>query len=78
MEYEEIEQGRKRFDERYAKARDEPRLVDPDPTTLSGEGLAPVYGPAQGSAVPGFERVGWPGEYPYTRGIHTTGYRGKP
>ena len=24
------------------------------------------------------ERIGWPGEYPFTRGIHATGYRGKP
>ena len=24
------------------------------------------------------ERIGWPGEYPFTRGIHPTGYRGKP
>ena len=24
-----------------------------------------------------FERIGWPGEYPYTRGLHPTGYRGK-
>ncbi len=24
------------------------------------------------------ERIGWPGEYPFTRGIHASGYRGKP
>ena len=24
------------------------------------------------------DRIGWPGEYPFTRGIHPTGYRGKP
>ena len=28
--------------------------------------------------VPGLERIGWPGEFPFTRGIHATGYRGKP
>ena len=25
-----------------------------------------------------FERIGWPGEFPFTRGLHATGYRGKP
>jgi len=28
--------------------------------------------------VEGFERIGWPGEFPFTRGLHATGYRGKP
>ena len=35
-----------------------------------------VYGPT--GADDRFERIGWPGEYPFTRGIHATGYRGKP
>jgi len=46
--------------------------------TLSGLPLDPVYGPSEAADVPGFEGIGWPGEYPFTRGIHTTGYRGKP
>jgi methylmalonyl-CoA mutase N-terminal domain/subunit len=37
-----------------------------------------VYGPPPGAVVPGMERIGWPGEFPFTRGIHPTGYRGKP
>ncbi|MEO8330172.1 MAG: methylmalonyl-CoA mutase family protein, partial [Candidatus Nanopelagicales bacterium] len=45
---------------------------------LSGAPLDSLYGPPVGAPVPGFERIGWPGEYPFTRGIHTTGYRGKP
>ena len=24
------------------------------------------------------ERIGWPGEFPFTRGLHATGYRGRP
>jgi methylmalonyl-CoA mutase N-terminal domain/subunit len=27
--------------------------------------------------VPGFERIGWPGEYPFTRGLYPAGYRGR-
>ena len=48
--------------------------------SLSGAPLAPVYGPDDLGItdIPDFERIGWPGEYPYTRGIHTTGYLGKP
>jgi methylmalonyl-CoA mutase, N-terminal domain len=51
---------------------------DADFTTLSGLEVDPVYGPAPGSVVPGLERIGWPGQFPFTRGIHATGYRGKP
>jgi methylmalonyl-CoA mutase, N-terminal domain len=51
---------------------------DADFTTLSGLEVDPVYGPAPGSVLPGLERIGWPGQFPFTRGIHATGYRGKP
>ena len=27
--------------------------------------------------MPGFDRIGWPGEFPFTRGLHPTGYRGR-
>ncbi|MFE6746567.1 methylmalonyl-CoA mutase [Kitasatospora purpeofusca] len=73
MDAEEIERGRQRWQQRY----DSSRKRDADFTTLSGEEVEPVYGPAPGQAVEGFERIGWPGEYPYTRGLHATGYRGR-
>ena len=53
------------------------RVRDADFTTLSGVEVEPVYGPADEAAVPGFERIGWPGEFPFTRGLHATGYRGR-
>ena len=40
--------------------------------TLSGMQVDPVYGPPVGADVEGFERIGWPGEYPYTRGLYAT------
>ncbi len=43
--------------------------------TLSFEEVPPLGLPVDGE-VP--ERIGYPGEYPYTRGIHPTGYRGRP
>ncbi|WP_031068219.1 acyl-CoA mutase large subunit family protein [Streptomyces sp. NRRL WC-3742] len=73
MDAEEIERGRRRWQERYDKARKR----DADFTTLSGDDVEPVYGPPAGQPYEGFERIGWPGEYPYTRGLHPTGYRGR-
>ncbi|WP_406203165.1 methylmalonyl-CoA mutase family protein [Kitasatospora sp. NBC_01560] len=73
MDAEEIERGRQRWQQRYDSARKR----DADFTTLSGDEVAPVYGPPAGQPVEGFERIGWPGEYPYTRGLHATGYRGR-
>ena len=70
---EDIEAGRERWQRRYDSAR----TRDADFTSLSGRPLRPVYGPAPGSEVPGFERVGWPGEFPFTRGLYPTGYRGR-
>jgi methylmalonyl-CoA mutase N-terminal domain/subunit len=74
MDAEEIEAGRARWRERYEAAAKR----DADFTTLSGTEVEPVYGPPAGTDVPGFERIGWPGEYPFTRGLYPTGYRGRP
>ncbi len=65
--------GRQRWERRFAASR----VRDADFSTLSGLDLAPVYGPPPGAVVPGFERIGWPGEYPYTRGLYPGGYRGR-
>jgi methylmalonyl-CoA mutase, N-terminal domain len=71
---EDIETGRERWQAAYAKA---PK-TDRDTTTLSAEPTEPAYGPTPGADVAGFERIGWPGQYPFTRGLHPTGYRGRP
>jgi len=73
-----IQAGRDRWQARYDEAVAAGRVADPHPTTLSGCDLDPVYGPPSGAADERFERIGWPGEYPFTRGLHATGYRGKP
>jgi methylmalonyl-CoA mutase, N-terminal domain len=65
--------GRQRWQRRY----DASRVRDADFTTLSGLEVDPVYGPPDGAVVPGFERIGWPGEYPFTRGLYPGGYRGR-
>jgi methylmalonyl-CoA mutase N-terminal domain/subunit len=71
------EDARRRWQQRYDAALDAGRVRDADFTTLSGVEVDPVYGPADQSAVPGFERIGYPGEFPFTRGLHATGYRGR-
>ncbi|MGB8995167.1 MAG: methylmalonyl-CoA mutase family protein [Pseudonocardiaceae bacterium] len=70
--------GRTRWQRRYAQAQAAGQLRDADFTTLSGVAVDPVYGPREGDTTEGFERIGWPGEYPFTRGVHSTGYRGRP
>jgi methylmalonyl-CoA mutase N-terminal domain/subunit len=69
--------ARMRWQQRYEAALAGGRVRDADFTTLSGVEVEPVYGPADESAVPGFDRIGYPGEFPFTRGLHATGYRGR-
>ena len=67
--------------ERWQAAYNAARKTGRDTTSISGEPNEPVYGPAdeaQESGYPGFERIGWPGEFPFTRGLYPTGYRGRP
>ncbi len=73
MKPEDIEAGRERWQARFDAARKR----DADFTTLSAVEVDPVYGPPPGADDPRFERIGWPGEYPFTRGLYATGYRGK-
>jgi methylmalonyl-CoA mutase N-terminal domain/subunit len=67
-----IEAGRRRWQQRY----DASRKRDADFTTLSGVEVQPVYGPP--APIPDFGRIGWPGEFPFTRGLYPAGYRGRP
>ena len=78
MDAREIEDGRQRWQDRYDAAVAAGRVSNPTPTSLSGADLAPVYGPPEAADDPRFSRIGWPGEFPFTRGLHATGYRGKP
>ena len=56
--------ARSRWQDRYSKSR----VRDADFTTLSGAEVEPAYGT---------EDSEWPGEFPYTRGLYATGYRGR-
>ena len=67
--------ARQRWQQRYESALAGGKVRDADFTTLSGVKVDPVYGPREGESVAGFERIGWPGEYPFTRGVHPDMYR---
>lgn len=73
MDADAIDAGRQRWQARYDAAR----TRNADFTTLSGDPVDPVYGPRPGDRYDGFERIGWPGEFPFTRGLYPTGYRGR-
>ncbi len=46
-------------------------------TTVSGEEVKNFYGPDDIEDINYLDEIGFPGEYPFTRGIHADGYRGK-
>ena len=56
--------ARERWQQRY----DRSRVRDADFTTLSGMEVEPAYGTDDSE---------WPGEFPFTRGLYATGYRGR-
>jgi len=58
------ENARTRWEQRYARSR----VREADFTTLSGMAVEPAYGT---------EDSEWPGEFPFTRGLYPTGYRGR-
>jgi methylmalonyl-CoA mutase, N-terminal domain len=60
----------------YGKAVAKQKERRPKFDTSSGIPAEPVYGPSD--VKPGLEaRLGLPGEYPYTRGVQSTMYRGR-
>jgi methylmalonyl-CoA mutase N-terminal domain/subunit len=46
-------------------------------TTVSGDPIDMLYTPDDVAQINYLADIGYPGEFPYTRGIHPTGYRGK-
>src|SRR5262245_1231278 len=69
--------GGKRWDESAKQAFERVPSWKKDWTTVSGAPVPPLAAP---DTQPGFDferDLGWPGEYPFTRGVQATGYRGK-
>lgn len=64
---------RKSYDEKAKSAKSNGLKF----TTVSGENINVLYGPDDIDNINYLSEIGFPGEYPYTRGIHANGYRGK-
>jgi methylmalonyl-CoA mutase, N-terminal domain len=58
------------YRERYAQTPERDALF----TTISGEPIEPLY---TADDLPDPEQIGFPGEYPYTRGVYPSMYRGR-
>ena len=72
------------FSEDYKRAKDsfQNKLDKSSETgmkysTVSGENINPIYFPDDIEQLDYLRDLNFPGEYPFTRGIHTSGYRGK-
>jgi methylmalonyl-CoA mutase N-terminal domain/subunit len=67
-------QAKAEYEAKLAESREREGLY---PYTLSGIPIRPLYTPADVANVDLGHDVSFPGEFPYTRGIHTTMYRGR-
>ncbi|HEU4908470.1 MAG TPA: methylmalonyl-CoA mutase family protein [Propionibacteriaceae bacterium] len=70
--------GKERWAAAFAEAEAKGQVRDADFTTISGLEVDPAYGPDDEAADNRMKRIGWPGEFPFTRGLYPTGYRGRP
>ncbi|GMA88673.1 hypothetical protein GCM10025868_39230 [Angustibacter aerolatus] len=66
--HDDVEAGRRRWQQRYDEALAKGRVRDADFTTLSGSEVQPVYGPPPGVDDPRMDRIGWPGSTPSPAG----------
>ena len=70
-------EARQRWEKASARAEAQVPFWKQDFTTVSGMEVPHLVTPEQTADVDPIRTIGIPGEYPYTRGIHPTGYRGK-
>ena len=69
----EFDKAKRRFEQSF---RENP-TQDLDFTTVSGEPLKPLYAPDDIADFDYLRDLGFPGEYPFTRGVYPTMYRGR-
>jgi methylmalonyl-CoA mutase N-terminal domain/subunit len=68
------EAQRKAWERRYAAGKERPGLY---PFTISGIPIQPLYTPEDLAGMDLARDLGFPGEFPYTRGIRDNMYRGR-
>lgn len=67
----------RRSKEKYLEKLKKSKSTEMKFTSISGEKVKPLYSPDDVDNSKYLDEINFPGEYPYTRGIHTNGYRGK-
>jgi methylmalonyl-CoA mutase N-terminal domain/subunit len=70
-------EARQRWEAAKAKVEAQVPPWKTDFTTVSGMEIPPLVTGDQVARIDVAREIGVPGEYPYTRGVHPTGYRGK-
>jgi methylmalonyl-CoA mutase N-terminal domain/subunit len=70
-------EARQRWETARARAEAKAPFWKRDFTTVSGMEVPHLVTPEQVAGVDPRREIGVPGEFPFTRGIHPTGYRGK-
>ena len=70
---EDYKKAKKSYENKLAKAE----ATGTKFTTVSGEPINPLYTPDDIAGQNFLDDINFPGEYPFTRGIHPTGYRGR-
>ena len=73
MKNEEFLNAKKRYEERLKNSKSNGLKF----TSVSGEKIKPLYIPTDIDGERFTDDINFPGEYPFTRGVHTNGYRGK-
>ncbi|MEJ2506682.1 MAG: methylmalonyl-CoA mutase family protein [Ignavibacteriaceae bacterium] len=69
----EYKENKGEYEKKAASARNTGMIF----TTVSGRDIKVLYGPDDIEQINYLSEIGFPGEYPYTRGIHANSYRGK-
>ncbi|HWN44523.1 MAG TPA: methylmalonyl-CoA mutase family protein [Thermoanaerobaculia bacterium] len=72
-----LTEARQRWEAAKAKSEAQTPAWKKDFTTVSGMEIPHLVTPEETSRIDPLQEIGIPGEFPYTRGIHPTGYRGK-
>lgn len=70
---EEYKNAKKIFEDKLANSKE----LNWKFTTVSGKEVKPLYSPDDIENIDYIKEINFPGEFPFTRGIHTNGYRGK-
>ncbi|MGQ0508896.1 MAG: acyl-CoA mutase large subunit family protein [Myxococcaceae bacterium] len=69
--------ARNRWLQTYEKSKAKTPEQKPRFVTSSETEIAPIYGPDSTPESAYLEKLGFPGEYPFTRGVQTTMFRGR-